>query len=86
MTSEVAFNARTVELTDQKVVEQARNREQSESGVVQLRQQQLENSKRKMDAIREKNMDPAKWHTSELHTMVARFERLGDSNIPERKE
>jgi len=90
MTAGVAFNAGTVELTDgrvhERVVEQARNREQSELEAVQRRQQQLVNSKRKVDAIREKNMDPAKWNSSELHTMVAWFKRPGDSNIPKRKE
>lgn len=90
MTAGVAFNAGTVELTDgrvhQRVIEQTKQREQSELQAVQRRQQQLEVIKNKVDAIRQKNKQPTKWNASELHTMVSWFKRPGDSNIPKKQE
>ncbi len=90
MTAGVAFNTETVDLTDgrvhERVLEQTRNREQNELEAIQWRKQLFENSRRKVEAIREKSSDPAKWNATELHTMVAWFKRPGDSNIPKRKE
>jgi hypothetical protein len=90
MTAGVAFNAGAVDLSDvrihERVLEQTRNREQAEIQAIKKRKQQFENLKRKVDAIREKSIDPLKWNASELHTMVSWFKRPGDSNIPKRKE
>jgi hypothetical protein len=70
MTAGVAFNSGTVELTDGRVhegvAEQARQREQSELEAVQRRQQQLEHSKRMVDAIRAKYSVPNKFGISKL--------------------
>jgi len=68
------------------VLEQTRNREQIELEATQWRKQSYENSKRKVDALREKSGDPTKWSAAKLHTMVAWFKQPGDSNIPKRKE
>jgi hypothetical protein len=68
------------------ILEQTRNREQIELEATQWRKQPYENSKRKVDALREKSGDPTKWSAAKLHTMVAWFKQPGDSNIPKRKE
>jgi hypothetical protein len=90
MTAGVAFNARTVDLMDgwvhECVLVGTRNREQNELEAIQWRKQLFENSKRKVEVIREKNSDPEKWNVMELHTMVAWFKCPGDSNIPKCKE
>jgi hypothetical protein len=55
------------------VLVQTMNREQNELEAIQQRNQLFENSKRKVEVIREKNSVPAKWNVMELHTMVAWF-------------
>ncbi len=83
-------NVGTVDLLDgwvrERVLEQTRNWEQNELEAMQQRKQLFENIKRKVEAIREKSSDPAKWNATELHTMVAWFKRPGDSNILKLKE
>ncbi len=55
------------------VLEQTMNREENGLEAIEQRKQLFENSKRKLEAIREKSSEPAKWNAMELHTMVACF-------------
>jgi hypothetical protein len=41
---------------------------------------------RKVDAIKQKSIDPTKWNASKLQTMVSWFKRSGGSKLLQRKE
>ncbi len=90
MTAGVAFAAGNLCLSDgtvhQRVVEQNTVRTERELAAIKKRKADQEKMQKKVDAIRQKSLDPTKWSTTELQTMVSWFKRPGDSKMPQRKE
>jgi hypothetical protein len=90
MTAGVSFTAGNLSLSDGKVYDvvkqQHENRQKKLLDAERKRKEEADRLTAKVAAIRNKSMDPTKWNSNELQTMVSWFKRPGDSKIPQRKE